>query len=83
LCDVETPTFSLGNQLIYSGEVVSLKRWPPFTPGRFLVFISVRGGVDSRAIVRLEGLGQMNIPMAKRIETATLNIYYSDKSQAS
>jgi hypothetical protein len=28
-------------------------------PGRFLVLISVRGLVDLRAIVRLEGLGKL------------------------
>jgi hypothetical protein len=32
------------NWLTDGGEVVSLTCWPPFTPpGRFLVFISVRG----------------------------------------
>jgi hypothetical protein len=44
---------------IDGGKVVSLTRRPPFTPGIFLVFIFVRGLVDSRSIVRLEGLGKL------------------------
>jgi hypothetical protein len=34
-----------------------------YAPGRFLILISVRGWVDVRAIVQLEGLGQLKNPM--------------------
>jgi hypothetical protein len=45
---------------------------PFYTPGRFLVLISVRDRVDYRAIVRLEGLGDLeNLTTSPVIELAT------------
>jgi hypothetical protein len=45
---------------------------PPLPRRRFLVLISVRGLVDPRVIVRLEGLGQLISPVASSgIEPAT------------
>jgi hypothetical protein len=41
----------------------ALRAGRPLTPGRFLVLISVIGQVDSRAIVRLEGLGKPKNPI--------------------
>jgi hypothetical protein len=62
----------LDNRLTDGGKVVSLTRRSPFIPpGEFLVLISVGGWVHPRAIMQLEGLGQLKNPMtSSRMEPA-------------
>jgi hypothetical protein len=43
-------------------KFLNLRVSRPSPPGKFLVQISVRGGVDPRSIVWLEWLGQMKNP---------------------
>jgi hypothetical protein len=54
--------YFLGIRLTNCGEVVSLKSRPRFIPHPnkdFLILIFFRGWVNSRAVVRLEGLGTL------------------------
>jgi hypothetical protein len=55
--------------------MTALRAGRPFTPRKFLVLISVKGSVDPRAIVRLEGLGQLKNPVtSSRIEPTTFRL---------
>jgi hypothetical protein len=47
-------------------RISALDAGRPLPPGRFLVLVSVKGWVDPRSIVRLEGLGQMKIQWSHR-----------------
>jgi hypothetical protein len=44
------------------------------TPGKFLVFISMRGLFDPRAIVQLEGYGQLKNPTISGTEPTTFQL---------
>jgi hypothetical protein len=52
---------TIGSQMAVNFSALSVGH--PLTPGRFLVLISLGGLVDHRAIVRLEGLGQLKHPV--------------------
>jgi hypothetical protein len=57
--------YTIGSQM--AAKLSALRASRPLSPGRFLVLISVRGRVDPRAIVRLEGLGQFKNSMTFRL----------------
>jgi hypothetical protein len=60
--------YTIGSQMAV--RLSTLRAGLPLRPRRFLVLTSVRGGVDPRAIVRLEGLGQLKNPITSSgIET--------------
>jgi hypothetical protein len=74
-CETSRLPHFLDNQLTDSSEDVSLMCQPSFTPRGFLVLISVIGSVDPRAILQLEGSGQMKNPVTSlEIEPVTFQL---------
>jgi hypothetical protein len=67
--DLETsriPHF-LGTRFTGGDEGMNITRRPPFPPGRFLALFSLRGRDNLKAILWLEGLGQLKKQMTSRI----------------
>jgi hypothetical protein len=73
-CETSRLPHFLDNRLTHGVRLSALNAGSPLPPGIFLVPVSVKGGVDRRVIVRLQGLGQMKNPITSRIETATFQL---------
>jgi hypothetical protein len=68
---VRLPHFQDSRQVRFS----AIHTTHPLPPGRFVVLTSVRGSVDPRTIVRLEGLGGLKNPVTSTgIEPATFQL---------
>jgi hypothetical protein len=63
--------YTVGSQIAVRSVLHAGRSLPP---GRFLVLISVRCAGNHSAIVRLEGLGQLNNPMISGIEPAIFRL---------
>jgi hypothetical protein len=79
VCETSKLPQFLDNRHTDGSRVVSPTRRPPFThphhSGRFLVLISAIGRVEPRALVRLEGWGQLKNPLILSvIEPATFRL---------
>jgi hypothetical protein len=75
LWDVEASTFSRQSACRWRWDCQPYASAALYTPGRFLVLISVTGRVDLRDTVRLEDLGKLKNPMASsEIEPATFRL---------
>jgi hypothetical protein len=73
LREVEAPTFS-DIRATDGARLSALHTGRFLPPGRFVVLISVRGCVDSRAIVQLEGLCKWENPPRPGLEPATIQL---------
>jgi hypothetical protein len=65
--------YTIGSRMVVRLSAIRAGR--PLPPGRFLVVISIRGCVDPRDIMRLEGSGQLKNPVTSLgIEPATFRL---------
>jgi hypothetical protein len=64
--------YTIGSQMVVRLSALSAGR--PLPPRRFLLLIILRGLVDSRAVVWLEGLGQFKNSVTSGIKPVTFRL---------